>query len=287
MSRGDVNRILEQARTDREAREREGLKGRFLEIFPDGFKTLPKGFQFRSKDPRGFLISVFPSPSKTTLYIYLEAEERDSRRGTKKVYNKYQVSREGEIRTTDPPEFGPVSEVALLTEVLDGAQEIALLNWRTTSLELDPRGEEEEGRVADGPSERSKDGGADGIDMTRVQLLVGRSEVLAQFIDERRGFKGYRMWLLPRGVILESDRVRNAAYVVRFKGRIGKTRRELRTMPDEELDQMIRSMPEAELIAAPKSVKRAEAARPGSPVRRIVHVGSWTARLEEAIKEIS
>jgi hypothetical protein len=281
-----VGDILEQVREERRTLEREEFSRRFLEVFPDGFKTLPKGFQFRSRDERGFSISVFASPTKTTLWIQVEGEEQTSR-GRKKVYNKYQVSREGDIKITDAPQIKELDEVTVLTEVLDRAQEIALLNWRTTSLDLDPQGEADDVPVPGlTPEERSKN--PSDIDIDRIELLANHPGVLAQFVNERKGFKGYRLYLLPRGCVLESDAMRNAAYLVRFGTRIEKSRRDLRTMPDKELDELLRAQPGSEFITASKSDKRAEAAKgSGARVRRIVHVGDWKTRIAEAIKEVS
>lgn len=286
-----VNEILEQAREEKAEREgrqeREEVGKRFLEVFPDGFRTLPKGFQFRSRDPRGFSVSTFASPSKNVLFVQVEGEERAPRGGIRKVYNKYQVDRMGTIRATDRPQMDHLNEIALLGEILDRANEIALLEWRATSLDLNPQGEAEDIPVESiSPGERPK--GIDDLDMERIEFLVKRPEVLAQFVNPRKGFKGYRMYLFPRGCILETEATRNAAYVIRFDGRIPHSRRALRSIPDSEVDQMISAFPEARFITAPKSDKRAEAARgQDARVRRYVHTGDWRRRLAEAIEEIS
>lgn len=281
-----VNEILEEVRDANTTRAHEEARSMFREVFPDGFKALPKGFQFRSRDPKGFSISVFANPSKTTLFIQVEGEEQTAR-GRKRVYNKYQVNRSAELSEMDRPQINGVNETRLLKEILERAQEISLLNWRTTSLDLDPQGEGDEERVSElVPGDRRE--GSQDIDVERIEILVRHPKVLAQFVNERRGFKGYRLYLLQKGCILESDRMKNAAYAIRFGVSVGKTRRELRTMPDPDLDAMIRSLPGAEFITASKGDKREEASRgPGARVKRIVHIGDWAGRMGQAIEELS
>ena len=178
--------------------------------------------------------------------------------------------------------IGPLNEGRLLSEILDRAESIALPDWRITGINLNPSGEGD-GKPAElGSGSDERDRGEE-MDNDRLELLLKIPGLLLPLTNEGIGLKGYRLCLFPGGCVLESPYMRNAAYVIRFDDRVPKTRRELRTMDEKEVDRMILALSGAELISAPKSVKRADGT---GRVSRHVHQGDWEGRLRAAVAEI-
>lgn len=275
---------IERAKRTRQETREKRFAERIRSFFPDGFKNLPKGFQFKPDDPQLELLSAISSPNGENLLIQVEAViyDRDGRK--RHVYAKYSLHNEGRITSDRVQQIPGLDPMVVIEELLEKAERIELTQWRQTSFDLNPVPVSQQGkgfaRESLEPADPEKQG--PDTDLDRLAFLANLPEVLAMSVDGRAGLQGYRLFLFPRGAILESPFVENAIYIIHFQDEIPRTKRELRTVSDEEVDDLIRGRQGSEAIFMPKQ----ERARQRN-VRRFNHLGDWRGRVLSEVAVMS
>ena len=279
-----AQRTQEEMVAQRREKAREELTAenriRCAEVFPAGFSSIPKGFQFPLENvPGAMSASVFATPNGgRSLVIDVQGEVSKKGRDAVRVNDSYYVDAKGRI--TGPLErdrrLPTVDAQILLREVLSRCAETMISGWRDTDLALNPEGQNgisrEAAREEKGPPVSKIE------ELARIALLAKQEGILVRIVNAVEGFEGYRLYVFGTFAVMESGYNGNAAYIIDFDEEIPLSPAEMARMSKRELDAYLMAIPGAQAITLSRAAKRGD-----RRVQRIVHRGNWEERLQAAI----
>lgn len=262
----------------------QGVAREFSRILAGKFDKVPRG-KFPAVLPGIESVLFIPAPKNgqrpeafINAEIFYKNKENKERRFTWTI-------NEGDMRYGRIPRDLDVKPHDLAKEILHIIERINLDFWRKTESDIIPLRDE---GVGGGSGGGGGGEGAPATDPERLAFMEKQSDALFGFINDRRGFDGYRGVVFPNFIALENETVGNAAYFIELPERIKIPEERFKLGPGKRMNEIESggAIKEFWEPISEKAKTRKELLALGA--KRIIHSpGTWREKMQTEIDLLS